>query len=160
MFKIGKLIPIHAPRRTKTDLRKFGNWLQLGLYYLIDIVWSLLLSRRHPWCLFYNMANREGPDRTVLSLQAEPELRWSTNNESRFLCVAGMRNCLFLEILHLYTKVFSFKGSQKFPVSGRKDKDINIWAVPPLRNVSTQINLRSPRRLIQADTFRLRGIEV
>ena len=29
-----------------------------------------------------------------------------------------------------------------------------------LRNVSTQISLRSPRRLIQADTFRLNGVEV
>ena len=30
----------------------------------------------------------------------------------------------------------------------------------PLRNVSTTISQRSPRRLIWADTFRLRGIEV
>ena len=32
-----------------------------------------------------------------------------------------------------------------------------VW---PLRNVSTQISLRIPRRLIRADTFRIRGIEV
>ena len=32
-----------------------------------------------------------------------------------------------------------------------------LW---PMRNVSTQISLRSPRRLIRADTFRLKGIEV
>ena len=42
-----------------------------------------------------------------------------------------------------------------------------IWAVPweyqhqwPLRNVSIQISLRCPRRLIRVDTFRRRGIEV
>ena len=33
----------------------------------------------------------------------------------------------------------------------------SVWT---LRNVSNQISLRSPRRQIRADTFRLRGIEV
>ena len=32
-----------------------------------------------------------------------------------------------------------------------------LWA---LRNVSTHISMRSPRKLIRADTFRHRGIEV
>ena len=32
-----------------------------------------------------------------------------------------------------------------------------VW---PLRNVSTQIRLRCPRRLIRVDTFRLRGDRV
>ena len=32
-----------------------------------------------------------------------------------------------------------------------------LWS---LRNLSTQISLRSPRRLIRADTFRLRVIDV
>ena len=39
----------------------------------------------------------------------------------------------------------------------RSARKRTIW---PLHNVSTQISLRISRRLIRADTFRLRGIEV
>ena len=36
----------------------------------------------------------------------------------------------------------------------RSTRNPTLWT---LRNVSTQISMRSPRRLIRADTFRLRG---
>ena len=39
----------------------------------------------------------------------------------------------------------------------RFSKNPTVWT---LRNVSIQISLRSPRMLIRADTFRLRGIKV
>ena len=46
-------------------------------------------------------------------------------------------------------------GFQKY--MSRPARRPTLW---PLRNVSAQISLRNPRRLIRADTFRLRGIDV
>ena len=67
--------------------------------------------------------------------------------------------CTFDVINDVYNGIYKLSlSTSKFVINmSRSTRKPTLWA---LRNVSDQISMRSPRRLIRANTFRRRGKEV
>ena len=61
------------------------------------------------------------------------------------------------KIIYRETKSVVAKDRKLLFHLSRSARKRTLWL---LRNVSTQISLRSPRKLIRADALRLRGVEV
>ena len=68
--------------------------------------------------------------------------------KKKFVSVKGLSSVFKLSNYYSLVRVFHMSRSARKPT---------LWT---LSNISTQISLRIPRRLIRADSFRLWGIEI